>query len=328
MTWSTWFDRWLADVIPGLEADDQFSYATIIERSVRLHLRPRIGAKLMSETTAKDITRLWKALYSEADGAKSHKTVKNIRGVLSLANKDAIAEGLMVLNVVALSKTPKKRMDPEADEDLGAMTILTPEGAEWTIARCLAGDFGRWSLPALLALETGLRRGEVLGIWWSEINFDTRVLRVRRQVLEHSGEKGRRLGRLKTDASYRDLVLPRRTFEALQARRDAVGGSGKTLVFLDDAGQMMSPDAWTQAWGRQIAPKHLHISGTTPHDLRHTNASLSLRFGEPLASVSKRLGHKNASFTMDRYVSPIPGDSEAAASQWSKALDRLQVGDV
>lgn len=319
LTWDKWLTRWLASYTLFLESEERRSYAASLRRSVELHLKPRIGRLLLTETTPDHITQLWLDLLNTNDGDLAHKTVKNIRGALSLATREAMAKGLIASDVVHLSRMPRGGTDHEDEsEDEGeGMRVLDPADAAALGVLCLEGGLGVWSLPTLIALDTGCRRGEALGLQWRDVDLDNGLVRFRRQMLEHSGEPGRRLADLKTKRSKRTVSLPNRTAEALRRLQAEKRRSGKSLLFVDDEGESLSPDAWSQTWRRKLSKDHPFLAGSTPHDLRHSHASLLLRAGTSVLVVSARLGHRSPSFTLDTYSHAIPEDLSAVAATWS-----------
>jgi integrase len=328
LTWDEWLERWLDGYLPRLIAGEQRSYVASLRRSVNLHLRPRLGAKVMADTTEQDIDRLWADLLSARDGNLARGTVENIRGALSLATKAAVARGIIPIDLVKAAPLPQVRYrDLEAEEER-MMAIFSPEEIAWVVGSALAGVFGIWSGPMLIAADTGCRRGEALGIKWPDIDLANKTLWFRRQVLQESSQPEPALDKLKGRRSRR-ISLPDWTVQYLADLHEAQGRPARGLVFTDADGGLLHPDAWTQRWGRYLSGEFPQLAGRTIHDLRHSHASLLLRDGESVVVVSKRLGHATTSITLDTYSHALPDDSFRVAERWGRIVgDSLAVDNV
>jgi integrase len=162
-----------------------------------------------------------------------------------------------------------------------------------------------------LAAATGMRRGELLGLRWSDVHLDTGRLEIT-QALNVVGYTTS-FSRLKTKTSRRCITLDATTVEHLAAWRseqaDAMAAAGLTnklgLVFTGSDGGLLHPHLASQAFAR--AHRKLAVTPIRMHDLRHTHASLLLRDRVPIKVVSERLGHSNPAFTMTTYQHVLPG---------------------
>jgi integrase len=170
-----------------------------------------------------------------------------------------------------------------------------------------------------LALATGLRRGELLGLQWGDIDLDAGTLRVERSLEET--KEGLRLKSPKTKSERRNIALPSGSVDMLRALkvqqmeiRLALGlgkPDAETLVFSDIEGRLLKPHTISRAWRRVVAAKKL--PAVTFHALRHTHASMLINAGVDILTISRRLGHSKASVTLDVYGHLIGGADEAAA---------------
>ena len=175
-----------------------------------------------------------------------------------------------------------------------------------------------------LAAATGMRRGEVLGLRWDDIHFDTGRLEITQALIAVDYELV--FTRLKTRTSRRNVTLDTDTLVQLAAWRrsqaaelDAAGVvSRHGLVFTRPNGEPLHPHTVSQAFERAQRP--LGVSPIRFHDLRHTHASLLLRDRVPIKVVSARLGHSNPAFTMTTYQHVIPGMQEDAAATFGQLL--------
>jgi len=319
ITWDEFLEGWLAGYVAELLAEERRSYAASLTRQVNLHLRPRIGRIVVSETSADDIKRLWRDLLNPSDGDKARSTVLNIRGALSLASKAAIAQGLLPAHLSSLPRLPRAGLrDVEKAKDR-RMRILTPEGAAWVAQAALEGLFEEWSGPTLVALDTGCRRGEALGLKWPDLNFERSEIHFVRQVLQESSQPDPGFALLK-NRQDRIVAVPSRTMDMLRERHAAAGYPVNGLVFADENGDLLHPDGWTHDWGSDFRNRFPAIAGTTPHDLRHTHASLLLRDGASIVEVADRLGHSTPATTLNRYAHTLPGDSRLTSERWERIL--------
>ena len=155
-------------------------------------------------------------------------------------------------------------------------------------------------------LATGLRRGELLGLKWSDIDFNLGVIRVQRQVARIDGEIVE--APLKTKNSYRNISISRDTIEVLKEQKKKVTGE---YVFPSPTGGPISPDSVLHMLHRVL--ERAGLPKVRFHDLRHTFATLALQNGVDIKTVSSMLGHYSAGFTLDTYTHvTTPAQVEAA----------------
>ena len=168
--------------------------------------------------------------------------------------------------------------------------------------------------------NTGMGRGEVLGLTWRNINFETARLSVTQTVVAPNYELT--VSDVKTGHSLRTIDLDQRTLAVLRAwrarqrelhmlagvRTDKFG-----LVFDRHGGNPLHPDFFSQTFERLM--KKVTVPTIRLHDLRHTHATLLIQAGVPVKVVSERLGHSNPAFTMNVYQHVLPGmQADAAAT--------------
>ena len=164
-----------------------------------------------------------------------------------------------------------------------------------------------------IELATGLRRGELLGLKWEDIDFANQMLRVRRQVGRINGEVWE--APLKTKNAYRTLPLAEDTIVVLKQQRKKVGSS--PWVFPSPTGGPISPDSVLHMLHRVL--KRAGLPKVRFHDLRHTFATLALQNGVDIKTVSGMLGHFSAGFTLDTYAHV----TTAAQKEAAKAMERV-----
>ena len=213
------------------------------------------------------------------------------------------------------------------------LTLYGPPAAEAKELEILESDQVKAVLAALeghslaplirLALDTGMRRGELLGLQWGDIELDAvpPTLRVERSV-EETKAGGLRLKQPKTRRGRRNISLPPETVAMLRALkveqmqiRLAIG-QGKiessTLVFGNIEGRLRSPRAVSRAWRRFVVSKGL--PQVQFHALRHTHISMLIRKGVDILTISRRIGHSKPSVTLDVYGHLLGGADAAAAA--------------
>ena len=284
-------------------------------RNIELHVLPGLGSKRLDKLTAHDLDELYVALLERGrkdkrSGGLNPRTVRKIHLVLHKALVDAERKGIVVRNVAALADAPAAG----ATKKVGAKA--------WDAAQLrafLVAIRTHRLLPAFhLAAHTGMRRGEVLGLRWGDIDIDGSRLSVR-QALVSVGYVAS-ISDVKTGSSRRTIDLDPGTVDHLSTWRDVrvhEGGSAATadssLVFTKANGEPIHPDSFSQTFDRAVAKLDAPIISL--HDLRHTHATLLIKAGVPIKVVSERLGHASAAFTMTVYQHVLPGmQAEAAAT--------------
>lgn len=163
-------------------------------------------------------------------------------------------------------------------------------------------------------LATGLRRGELLGLKWEDIDFEHGNLRVKRQVARIDGEVVE--APLKTKNAYRTLPLADDTIQVLNQQRKKVSSS--PWVFPSPTGGPISPDSVLHMLHRVL--KRAGLPRVRFHDLRHTFATLALQNGVDIKTVSGMLGHFSAGFTLDTYAHVTTAAQKEAARTMEKVL--------
>jgi len=185
---------------------------------------------------------------------------------------------------------------------------------------------GHWLyVPTLLAASTGLRRGEVLGLRWQDVDMTLGTLQVT-QAIEQVGGK-LNLKAPKTERSARTIKMPaalvteleRHRTQQLEQRLKLGLGGRPELVFTSPLGELLQPNSFSEAFSN----KALAIKPVTFHCLRHTHLTLLLKSGVPVHVVSARAGHAKPSLTLDTYSHLLGGEDNDAAKQAEVILLRV-----
>ncbi len=290
------------------------------------YLLPRIGSEMLGKITPQRIAALYadllaggriNATHKGRTAALSAKTVRNVGGTLHKAFQDAYEWGLLPKNPCEKVKLPKwdrpelKTWDYQqiAQFLTHATNSKDPFLAYW-----------------LLILTTGMRRGEVLGLRWSDVHLAAGVITIQQSRVSVGSEM--MITTPKTAAGSRTVSIGANAVEALAQLLDAqeaaakrLGGWYSDLVATDLAGQPIHPKALLKKF-RQAAnaagvpPMHLH-SG------RHTSAAWQLEQGISPHIVSARLGHSDAGFTLKTYAKSLPAADKQATQILEAALADL-----
>jgi integrase len=298
-TVAEYIDAWLR--APKGSAKTMERYGELFRNQVAPHLGGHKLQKLKPEHVQQ-----WHGVLI-ATGL-SARTVKHAHKLLHRVLTDAVKNGTLARNVAAVHAPP--------DVEDAEIEILSPD----QIADVLAKLDGHTLFPIVsLALATGMRRGELLGLQWGDIDLDAATLRVERSVEETRA--GLRLKPPKTKRGRRNLKLPSDAVEMLRAHKvqqmelRLTLGMGKldarTLVFSDVEGELLKPHTVSRAWQRAVVAKKL--PQVTFHSLRHSHASMLISKGVDILTISRRPGHSKAAITLDVYGHLIGGADEAAA---------------
>jgi integrase len=273
---------------------------------------PHLGSVRLQALTPAQLNRFYATLLDKGGRTGkglSGKTVKNTHVMIHRAFRDAVRWGRVTRNVAELADPPKTRR---------------PEMKTWT-----AHDLRtflehvrphRFYAAWLVAGTTGLRRGEILGLHWRDVDLDAARLSVRAALV--MVDNSPTWSEPKTAKGRRSVPLPAETVAALRAHRAhqlkerlalGTGYQDEDLVFCREDGMTFHPDTFERTFDRLAAQ-----AGLPPirlHDLRHTFATLALSAGVHPKVVSEILGHANISITLDTYSHAIPAMQEEAATR-------------
>jgi integrase len=298
---SSYFDQWLGHVRTRVRRKTWEGYEVLLRR----YARTALGEMALGAVTPLDIQRLYGELMSREERPLAGGTVLNLHLVLTQCFGQAVRWGMLDRSPTMGAQPPRPRRSEPAVIDAALARRLL---------EAVAGT--PYELPAQIALGTGMRRGEIVGLRWSDLEPDFSVAYVRRSV--HPTREGLSYELPKTKRSRRGVVLPEYLRVLLRNERDAqsrAAAEGKQLekesVVRDKAGAAMHPDSLSSGWRRR-----LRLAGLPPvrfHDLRHAHATLMLQEGIHPKIVSERLGHASIGITLDIYTHVLPSMQAEAA---------------
>ncbi len=298
LTVGTYLVRWLGGLQVRPRTLESYEY------SVRAHIAPRIGSISLSALTALDVDEMVAGLLRAGVGRRS---VEYALTVLRVALNRAVRQGRLTINV-ALAAT-KPRVTAREARPLAPDEVLR-------LLDAVAGD--RLEAMWITAVALGLRRGELTGLMWKDIDIAAGTLTVAR-TLHYVPGQAFELREPKTRRSRRTLALPDVVAAALQDHRRRqleerlqAGAPWKVaeLVFTTSEGGPLSGSTLVHALHRHCAAAGL--PAIRFHDLRHTAASIMVAGGVPLRTVQEVLGHSTISITADVYTHIAPAPIEAA----------------
>lgn len=327
-------DDWLAQKKRQVASGTYLKY----ESHLKTHVIPAIGHLRLSDLDYRHVNRLYGELVEKGLAAA---TQADVASILRMALEDAVLKGLIPKNPAKLVPKPAHRREEAR--------FLTQEEVRWL----LEGAKGeRLEAGFVLALHTGLRPGEWLGLPWDAVDLEGATLTVRQALHEENGRVF--LGRVKTKAALRTITLPPVAVQALRAHRKrqllermAAGPAWQDtgLVFTTAEGRLLrrsnvddrdlgrvvrkarklAAEAYEKAGmtrSEAQAKAGKLLEGVTLHTFRHTHAAVLIAQGVDILAVSRRLGHANVRITLELYGHLLPGQDERAAA----AMERFTQG--
>lgn len=310
-TLAEFLERWLRDYAkPNLSPRGFERYASII----RKHITPDMGSLMLTQLRPEHLQKHYTA---SLNNGLSARTVRYHHAVIHKALQMAVKWGLVSRNVADGVDVPRARH---------------PEMQTWDendVTRFLeaAKDSPYYAL-FYTALYTGMRRSELLGLKWGDVDFILSQVYINRS-LHHLKDGSYVFTQPKSAKSRRTIALPPSAFLVLkdhhkkQKLERAVLGIPLTddnLVFSQFNGKPLRPNTITRAWAMLVARAGLKVIRL--HDARHTHASLMLKQGIHPKVVQERLGHTSIQITLDTYSHVVPGLQQAAAERFDKLLNR------
>ena len=293
-TLESWLNLWYETYVePRLREKTKAYYRNYIDN----HIIPSLGKIPLEKLTTIQIQKFYNDLQKNGrvqryqhielkDKGLSVRVVRGIHTLLSNCLEQAVTERLILVNPAKgcrLPKLEKKEMKILPQEKIGPYLMEADK-------RGLLAAF-------YLELTTGLRRGELLALLWTDLDVDNRTISVTKQVNRINGKLV--VNQPKTQNSIRTLAIPQQAVDLLVAEHQK-HPSNPYLFPSPKTGTMFDPDSFRHTHDKilkTIGAEHIRF-----HDLRHTFATLSLKNGVDVKTLSGALGHYSAGFTLSTYT--------------------------
>jgi integrase len=304
-----YLERWLVDSL--LDTVRPTTYERY-EQIVRIHVRPALGSVKLKNLTPVHVRGLYR---EKLEAGLSARTVQYIHVTLHKALKQAVQDGLIPRNATEAVKAPQVRREEMRPLSGDQVKVLLE------VAR---GD--RLEALYVLAIHTGLRQGELLGLKWEDVDLESGTLRVRRTLVTAKG--GPVLTAPKTKGSRRSVKLTQGAVEALRSHLkhqlqeiDRAGSLWREngLMFASESGEPLDRRYLTSCRYKALL-KRAELPMIRFHDLRHTCATLLLSKNVNPKIVSEMLGHASIAITLDTYSHVLPNMRDQAAAAMEEAL--------
>ena len=305
-TITEFFRQWIDDIKPTIRYSTWFRYKRLLE----LHALPKIGCIALSELRPQHLQRLYASSLEEG---MSPTSVHHLHTVIHKLLGAAQRWDIVARNVADLADAPR----------ISRKEVRTLSQEE---VRRLLQSVSEPRLRAFLtlAVTTGMRQGELLGLMWTDVSFKNRSIAVRSN--RAYTETGYAISQVKTKHSRRLIKLSDMAIQALYEHQQAqhelsflLGGSWSDngLVFTNDHGGLWNHVNVRLAFDRVL--RETHLPRIRIHDLRHTAATLLLEHGVHPKVVSEMLGHSTIAITLDTYSHVTAGLQQAAI----EAMDQI-----
>lgn len=324
-----WVQKWMNDYAKLVLKDSTFETYMFL---IKTHILPGIGDIPLDKLKTGELQQFYNDRYRKGKVIKhgdkitfeplSVSTVKHIHNVVHRALNQAVREGLIRTNPDDACYMPKEERPKVSTLPLDGISELLEEAAK-----------GKHYLLLYLDLCTGLRRGEILGLKWGDIDFETGLLTVKRQLTRIDGEL--QFSSLKTQNSSRSIKIPDSALGLLKQYQIAQEGQKEQmdnmwedndLVFCNEKGGPLDPSGIYHYFKRLF--KRANAEGNRFHDIRHTFATIALQTGVDVKTIQESLGHYSAAFTLQVYGHVTKEMQKTAADKIDTFLsDKAQKDD-
>jgi integrase len=310
MPLNEFLDRWLDEIAKNKLRERTFDN---YESLLNCHVREKIGAKRLSDIQAYEVQKLYNDMKK---ASYSPKTIRHVHNVLSSAFKQAVKWKMLMQNPCDLCELP--RMEKVE------MKYFNPKETAHFLE---AAKDDKYFAVFLLAIETGMRPEEYLGLQWRDIDFNNKVLSVRRALVVKKGG-GFIFTEPKTKKSRRNIPISNTLIKTLKAHRrkqleERIKlGENYQVMDLVFASEIGTPLLHGNLLRRHFKPirDNAKLPKIRLYDLRHTTATLLLLAGENPKVISERLGHASIVLTLDTYSHVLPSMQRTATSKIEKLM--------
>ena len=321
MTLGEWLDIWTQDYLGGVKTSTAYLY----KKNVELYIVPHLGNIKLEALNTHTVQRFYNQLVSPTDPAVnplSGKTVKNIHGVFHKAMQQAVLIGYLRVNptdACTLPRVIKKEMHPLEEDQVTAFLKEVQGSPHEYLYK--------------IALFTGLREGEILGLGWDHIDLENGVLTVKRQLRKEQKKGGQyyfsppKNNRARSISLAPSVVLLFRLQKLAQNSMRMEAGDAwqeNGLVFSNQTGGYLSYRTVYDCFKRIV--KKIGSQATRFHDLRHTYAVACIKSGDDIKTVQENLGHATAAFTLDVYGHVTKQMKQDSALRMEQFIQSVSIG--
>lgn len=315
LTFKDFVEKWIQDYAESnLDPKTLHRYKEILDSRIL----PAMGHLRLDQIKPMHLVEFYKNLQEDGirkdgkPGGLSPKTILQHHRIISSILNDAVEWQIIKENPVTRVKPPRvKKKKTECYDKEQTMALLA----------ALDGEPLKYKTMVMLTIATGLRRGEMLGLEWQDVDFKNNTIDVHKAT-QYVPRKGVFVKSPKTEESTRLITVPASVMALLKEykkqqteERLKMGNLWQAgdKLFTNRYGQPLHPDYITH-WFSEFLERH-NLPHIRFHDLRHLNATLLIAEGVPLKNVSKRLGHSNISTTADIYTHALQSVDQEAANK-------------
>ena len=320
LTVGEWLDIWTQDYLVSVKPRTVDSYKTTVEN----HLKPAFAAMKLDALKTQDVQRFYNSLQVECGDRKplSAKSVRNIHGVFHKAMQQAVLIGYLRVNptdACTLPRVIKKEMHPLEEDQVTAFLKEVQGSPHEYLYK--------------IALFTGLREGEILGLGWEHIDLENGILTVKRQLRKEQKKGGQyyfsppKNNRTRSISLAPSVVFLFRLQKLKQNGMRLEAGDAwqeNGLVFSNQTGGYLSYRTVYDCFKRIV--KKIGAPSTRFHDLRHTYAVACIKSGDDIKTVQENLGHATAAFTLDVYGHVTKQMKQDSAQRMEQFIQSVSIG--
>ncbi len=295
MSVSKWLEIWEAEYLGGIKPSTAFLYS----QQIRLYIKPSLGAVRLDTLDTHTIQKFYNSLGKDRDGKPplSPKSIKNIHGIFHKALQQAVAIGYLRFNpseACTLPRIIRKEIKPLDEQQI---TAFLQE---------IKGH--RFETLFTVALFTGIREGEILGLMWDCVNLNNGTMRIDKQLKKEQKKGGTFYFAPPKNDKPRTITIAPWVIDLLRAHKEKQEenrlNAGDVweengLVFPNEIGQYLSYRTVYDSFKRAV--NKIDCPSVRFHDLRHSYAVAAIRSGDDIKTVQENLGHATAAFTLDVY---------------------------
>ena len=316
LTFNEYINGWLSSKKSSLRPATWMHYNQLSQK----YIIPSIGSTKIRNLKPGKIQDLYNDLTSNGVGTQ---TVIKIHTVLHSTLSHAVKTGVLSSNPSSAAIPPK-----EPFKEMKTFNV------NQIISMLIAAIGNRFHALFQLAVTTGMRQMELLGLKWTDLSWTKQTLRVERQLSRPDGE-GIKFSHPKTKYGRREIALGLQTIEVLrdhyERQQTEIIAAGDNwidhgLVFTNSFGGPIHPRNLLRDFKKFL--KNAGLPVIRFHDLRHTSASLMLNHGIPLIVASRRLGHARPSITLDMYGHMIPNMQIEAAEKLDELVTPIELHPI